>query len=69
MSDPTSTPQRSGFEANISSPLLRRKSHPWAWIIGLLVATLLIWGFFGMDHLKVDPDPVTAPVAIEATID
>ncbi len=69
MFDPKSTPRTAGFAASISSPALRKESHPWAWIIGLIVTLLLIWGFFGTDHLKVDADPGMSPTAIEATVE
>ena len=60
---PKKTPPRSGFEAKISSPSMRRKSHPWAWIIGIILALVFAWAFFGQDHLKIDPEP--APAAVE----
>ena len=41
----------------------RRKAHPWAWLVGLIVTLLLIWGLFGMDHLKPAVNPAMAPAA------
>ncbi|MEO7068688.1 MAG: hypothetical protein ABI114_17390 [Rhodanobacter sp.] len=69
MFDPKSTPRTSRIDASSSLPLFRKKSHPWAWLVGLVVTLLLVWGFFLTDHLKVGVDPVTTPAALEATVD
>jgi hypothetical protein len=69
MFDPKNTLRDSRLDTRASSASLGRNAHPWAWIVGLIVALLLAWGFFGMDHLKVDTAPDTAPAAIEATAD
>lgn len=66
MIDPKKTPPRDTFEAKISSPSMRKKSHPWAWIISIVLALLFAWAFFGRDHLKVDPAPVPTPAATVA---
>lgn len=67
MFDPKTTPRDSRLDTKTSPVSLRRKAHPWAWIVGLVVVLLLVWGFFGMDHLKIDAAPGTTPAAIEAT--
>ena len=69
MIDPKRAPRVSDFEANDTSISLRKKSHPWAWIVGLIVVLLMIWGFFGMDHLKPDMEPATAPAAATVVVD
>lgn len=69
MSDPKSTTARTTFDAKISSPSMRRKSHPWSWIIGIIAALLLAWAFFGRDHLKVDAVTSPAPAASAVSAD
>ena len=61
MIDPKSAPRGSDFDSSIHSVSARRNAHPWAWMVGLVVALLLIWGFFGMNHLKVDALFSTSP--------
>jgi hypothetical protein len=66
MIDPQSLPRGSN-PAPISSPAAaRKKGHPWAWIVGIVVTLLLIWGLFGMDHLKLDVEPAAAPATTSA---
>lgn len=67
MIDPRNTPRGSSLDSTTSPVSRRKKAHPWAWIVGLIVALLLIWGFFGMDHLKLDVEPATAPAAATST--
>lgn len=63
MTDPKSAP-RGDTPEPVTDPVRRkRKAHPWAWIVGLIVVLLLIWGFFGMDHLKLDVEPGASPAA------
>ena len=63
MIDPKSAARGSDIDYNINSVRPRKKAHPWAWMIGLAAALLLIWGFFGMDHLKTDVEPAASPAA------
>ncbi len=63
MSDPRNLPPESNPEPRTSPFSSAKKGHPWAWIVGLIVALLLIWGFYGMDHVKPNVEPVTAPAA------
>ncbi|MEO5831320.1 MAG: hypothetical protein ABIQ36_12220 [Rhodanobacter sp.] len=61
MIDPKSAPRGNDFDSSINPVSARRNAHPWAWLVGLTVALLLIWGFFGMNHLKVDAEFSTSP--------
>lgn len=63
MIDPKSLPRGSSPKPRASPFSSGKKAHPWAWIVGLIVALLLIWGFFGMDHLKLSVEPDPAPAA------
>ncbi len=70
MIDPKNAPRGDQSDTTTSpAPRKRRKAHPWAWIVGLIVALLLIWGFFGIDHLKLDVDSATAPAAAASVAD
>ena len=69
MIDPRNLPRGSNPEPRTSPFSSAKKVHPWAWIVGLIVALLLIWGFFGMDHLKPNVDPATAPAATTSVAD
>ena len=63
MIDPRSLPRGSSPESKGSPFPSGKKAHPWAWIVGLIVASMLVWGFFGMNHLKLDVDQATTPAA------
>ena len=63
MIDPKSLPRGSSPHPPTSPFSSGKKAHPWAWIVGLIVAMLLVWGFFGMDHLKPQVQADTAPAA------
>lgn len=63
MIDPKSAPRGSDFDSRINPDPARKNAHPLAWTVGFIVAALLIWGFFGMDHLKVDVEPSASPTA------
>lgn len=59
------TPSRRGFDPKASAASLRKKTHPWAWIIALIIALSLVWGLFGRDNLKVDADHSPVPAVSE----
>lgn len=61
MIDPKSAMRGSSFDSSINPVARKRKAHPWAWMVGAAVALLLIWGFFGMEHLKVDAESAASP--------
>lgn len=61
MIDPKSVARANTPEPESSLAAPRKKAHPWAWLVGLIVTLLLIWGLFGMDHLKAAVDPAVAP--------
>lgn len=67
MIDPRSVPRGSNSDPGSNPVSPRKKGHPWAWVIGIVVTLLLIWGLFGMDHLKLDVEPATAPATTSAT--
>lgn len=69
MIDPRSLPRGNSPESRTSPFSSGKKAHPWAWIVGLIVALMLVWGFFGMDHLKLDVEHATAPAAVTSLAD
>ena len=69
MIDPKSFPRGSSPETKASPFSSGKKAHPWAWIVGLIVALLLVWGFFGMDHLKPSVAADTPPAAATSIAD
>jgi hypothetical protein len=67
MIDPRSLPRGSSPEPTSNPVTSRRKEHPWAWIVGTIVVLLLVWGFFGIDHLKPAVNPaIPPPVSVSA---
>lgn len=69
MIDPKSLTRDSSPESRTSPFSSGKKAHPWAWIVGIIVALLLVWGFFGMDHLKPNVEPDTAPSAATLVVE
>ena len=69
MIDPKSAPRGSDLDPRIDSASPRKNAHPWAWMVGLVVVLLLVWGFFGMDHQKIDAEPAASPAATTSIVD
>lgn len=69
MIDPRSLPRGSSLEPRTNPAYPGKKVHPLAWIVGTVVAMLLIWGFFGMDHLKLDVEQSTPPAVATLVVD
>lgn len=69
MIDPRSLPRGSRPEPTDNPASTRKKAHPWAWIVGTIVVLLLVWGFFGVDHLKPAVHPSMTPAASMSTAD
>lgn len=59
--DPNNVPGKSTIDPKNGPVISNRKSYPWAWIVGIIILLLIIWGFFGMNHQTTVVNPPVQP--------